>query len=206
MVFIVSALMLVGASSAASIPDAATLALATRYLAATGGMLEMIHEQTYFAAATVGNSELSRQRQAAWLAAADRHRSDFTTLDSGIAKLMAETFTTDELTVAVAFAESPAGRSINEKRQAYYAVIYSPFHRRTELTPDEAARLAAFEATPQAASMKAKLTDIQDKMVLLSLPLQAALRKDADALYCHTSRRCFDPDFDRVAGPSLGGP
>jgi len=54
--------------------------------------------------------------------------------------------------------------------------------------------------------MKTKLTDIQDKMVLLSLPLQAVLRKDADALYCHTSRRCFDPDFDRVAGPSLGGP
>jgi hypothetical protein len=202
----IAAMLLALAMRATAAPGPSALALAARYLAATGGTLEMIHEQAYFAAATVGNLELSHQRQQAWLSAADRHRAEFDTLDKQVAEVMAETFTADELDAAVRFAESTAGRAINEKREAYYRGIYSPFHRRTELTSEEAASLAAFDATPQALSMKAKLTNLQDRIVMLSLPLQAVLRKDADTIYCHGSRRCTDPDGnDQVAGPSIGG-
>lgn len=192
---------------ALSAPHPATLALAQRYLAATGGTFEMIHEQAYMAAQIMGNLERSHQRQQALLDAATQHRADFDALDAQVAALMAETFTADELNNAVAFAESPAGRAINQKRVDYYAAIYSPFHKPVDLTLDETARLAEYNATPQALSMKNKSPAMLKQIAELATPLQKVLNKDANTIYCHVSRRCTDADgFDRVAGPSIREP
>ena len=60
------------------------------------------------------------------------------------AKALAETYTADELNAALAFAESPSGRSINKKAAALYArVIASEYGRLRGWTNEIALQLTA---------------------------------------------------------------
>ncbi len=193
------------ATTAAAEPSAQALALAQRYMAATGGSYELVEEQSYIAAGILGGTPDSHERQLALQQAADRHRPELAALDAKLAALMADTFTEDELRVSVDFLESPAGRSIAEKKHAYFTAMF--VHDRPPLTysAEENAAIAAYQATPQAIAMQAKSPDAQKATLTLAEPVQTAIRKSAQTIYCHATRKCSggDSGYDPLAGPSI---
>ncbi|HXC55669.1 MAG TPA: DUF2059 domain-containing protein [Rhizomicrobium sp.] len=195
------------ANPAATAADATpqALALAQRYMAATGGMYQTIEQQAYVAAGIMGDTPTSHARQHALQEAADQHRAELTALDGQVAALMAQTFTEAELTAAVTFLESPVGRAITEKKNAYFAALFARDRPALGFTPEENAALAAFDQTPEAISMKAKAPALLAQTLALSTPVQRTLRDSAKTIYCHETRKCTDGDndFDQRSGPTL---
>lgn len=200
------ALFLTGPAAAqAPEPSPEALALGQRYMAATGGMYETIAQQAYAAAGIMGDSPTSHARQQALLAAADQHRAELTALDLKLAALLAQTFSEAELQTGLAFLESPLGRSITEKRHAYFAAMFARDRPVLTFTPEESAALAAYDKTPEAISMRAKMPALLARTMALSAPVQNAIRRSASANFCNATRKCTpgDSDFDQLSGPTL---
>lgn len=183
------------------------LALAQRYLAATGGSRELFEEQIYAAAGAIGDSATSHARQNALQASLEQQRDALSGLDGKLAALMAIHYTHDELAAAVAFTESPTGREIARKRADFYA---APFVR-GRIAPDysaaEAAAMTGYGRSPDGASFEAKAPALLDAAGPWLKPLQTAVRDGAATIYCHQTRNCRDIDhsFDTVAGPMIRG-
>jgi hypothetical protein len=193
------------AGATAADPDPQALALAKRYMAATGGTYEVIEEQAYAAAGVMGDSATSHARQTALQEAATEHRADLAAVDDKLAAVMAGTYTPAELGAAVRFLESPQGRAIADKKHAYYAAMYDRARAPLVYSPDETAALAAYDALPEAQSMNAKTPLVLNQTMALLVPVQKAIRLSAYAVYCHETRRCehIGDNYDPIAGPSI---
>ncbi len=180
-------------------------ALAQRYMAATGGTYELIQQQAYAAAGGMIDLTASQARQRSLQDAADQHRAELAALDLELASLMARIFTEAELRVAVDFLESPAGRSIADKKHVYFAAPFARDRPALIFTAEESAALAAYGRTPEAISMIAKAPALLGQTLALSAPVQQAIRQSALRIYCHASVRCIDGDdtIDRRGGPTL---
>ena len=196
------------AQSPAAEPSPLAIALAQRYMAATGGTYELILQQSYVAAGILGDTPTSHARQRAMQQATDEHRNELTQLDVALASLVARTFTQNELVVAVNFLESSAGRSVTVKKHAYFAEMFTRDRPPLTFTPEENSALAAFGQTPEAISMSAKTPSMMAQTLALSTPVQQAIQKSAAQIYCHASPACINggDDFDRRAGPSIREP
>jgi len=187
-----------------SVPDPRSLALAQRYMKATGGTYELIAQQSYVAAGIMGDTPTSHARQQALLQAADLHRAELDALDGQLETVLAQLFTADELTVAVDFLESSQGRSITEKKHAYFTALFARDRPALAFTPEENAALAAFNGTPEAASMKVKSPTLLAQTVALATPVQSAIRKSAQRIYCRETHKCTDDSgYDQLSGPSI---
>ena len=196
--------LLFAAAPAAAEPNAQQLALAQRYLAATGGSYELIEQQIYVAAGIMGDTPTSHARQLALQQAADKNRAELDALDVKLVALVAETYTEDELRASVSFLESPAGRSIAEKKHAYYTAPFARDRPPLTYSAEENAAIGAFGSTPEATSMQAKSGDVLQKTLALAEPAQDAIRKSAKAIYCHATHKCADDSgYDQNAGPSI---
>ncbi|MEJ1970034.1 MAG: hypothetical protein WDN03_15595 [Rhizomicrobium sp.] len=206
--FAVAALLMASAASAQPSPEPApqVLALAQRYLAATGGTYEMLEQQAYVAGGVMGDSLASHARQQALQAATGQHRAELEALDVKLASLMAQTFTVGELLVAVNFLESPVGRSITQTRHVYFAAMFAPDRPPLTFTPEQAAALTAYAETPEAISIQAKTPALLRQTLLLSEPVQRAIRKSAQAIYCREMRTCTGTEGgpDKPADPATG--
>lgn len=184
-----------------------SLALAERYMAATGGMYQTMLEQTYAAGRAIGNTSLARVQQRSLQEAVVKHHDDLAALDGAVAALMAQTFSDAELSVAVAFLESPQGRSITEKKHAYFAQMFAPDRPALSFSPEESAALAAYEKTPEAISLQAKAPALLAQTMALSQPVILAVGRDARRIFCHQTLKCnSDGTFDERGGPNITRP
>ena len=198
---------LFAAFPAAAEPSPQTLALAERYMAATGGMYETMLEQTYAAAGAMGNTPLAHVEQRALQEAVVRHRDDLAALDGAVAKQMAQAFSDAELSVAVAFFESPQGRSITAKKLAYFSQVFAPDRPALSFSPEEVAALAAYDKTPEAISLRSKAPALLAQTMELSQPVVVAVRNDARRIFCHQTLRCNDDEgYDGRSGPNITRP
>lgn len=189
---------------AVAAPSPQTLALAERYMAATGGMYETMLEQTYANAEAMSGTPLARVEQKALQEAVIRHHDDLAALDGAVATLMAQTFSDAELTAAVAFLESPQGRSIAEKKHAYFAQMFAPDRPALSLSAAESTAQAAYDTTPEAVSLRAKAPALLAQTMALSQPVLLAVRKDARKIFCHRTLTCnSDGTYDERSGPAL---
>jgi hypothetical protein len=193
------------ASATAADPDPQTLALAKRYMAATGGTYEVMEEQVYAAAPAMGDSATTHTHQNALQQAVEQHRADLAAVDDALEATMAQTYTAAELAAALRFLESPQGRAIADKKHAYYAALYDRSRAPLAYSADETAALAAYDALPEAQSMRAKSRIVLNQTMALLVPVQRAIRKSAYAIYCHATQHCehIGENYDPVAGPSI---
>jgi len=196
--------LLLGLAPAAAEPTPQILSLAQRYLAATGGSFELIEQQAYVAAGIMGDTPTSHARQTALQQAAEQHRADLAALDAKLAVLIAQTYTEDELRTSVDFLESPAGRSITEKKHAYFAAMFTRDRPAPTYSAEESAAVSAYQATPEAISMQAKSPTLLKGTLALAEPVENAIRKSAQSIYCHATRKCTDDSgYDQLAGPTI---
>ena len=198
------ALFLVGPAMAMD-PSPQDLALGQRYMAATGGLYDTLEQQVYAAAGLMGDTPASHAHQQAWLDATDQHRAEIDALDLKLAALLAQTFNEAELQTAVAFLESPEGRSITQKKHAYFAALFARDRPALTFTPQEQAALSAYDRLPEAISMRAKMPVLLVQMSQLTQPLLQAIGRSATSIYCHATRRCTpgESDFDQLSGPTI---
>jgi len=201
---ILTVLLLLAAGPVAAEPGPDQTALAQRYLADTGGSYELIEQQIYVTAGVMGDTPDSHARQHALQQAADKHRAELDALDTQLAALIAATYSEDELRAAVGFLESPAGRAIAQKKHAYYTAMFARDRPPLAYSDDENTAIATYAATPQALSMQAKSADILKQTLALAEPVQTAIRKNAQTIYCRTTHKCTDDSgYDQNAGPSI---
>ena len=192
---------------AAAEPGPQSLALAERYMAATGGMYQTMLEQAYAAAGAMGNTPLARVQRQSLQEAVVRHHDDLAALDGAVAALMAQTFSDAELSAAVAFLESPQGRSITEKKHAYFSQMFAPDRPALSYSPEENAALAAYDRTPEAISLRTKAPALLAQTMVLSQPVVLAVRTDARKIFCHQTLKCnSDGTFDERGGPNITRP
>jgi hypothetical protein len=193
------------ASAAAADSDPQTLALAKRYMAATGGTYEVMEEQIYAAAPAMGDSATTHTHQAALQQAVEQHRADLAAVDGKLEVTMAQTYTAAELDAAVRFLESPQGRAVADKKHAYYAAMYDRSRAPLAYSAEETVALAAFDALPEAQSMSAKSRVVLNQTMALLVPVQKDIRKSAYANYCHATQHCahIGDNYDPVAGPNI---
>ena len=198
-------MLLLARPASAMDPSPQTLTLGERYMTATGGIHDTLEQQVYAAAGIMGDTPASHAHQQAWLDATDKHRAEIDALDLKLAALLAQTFNEAELQTAVAFLESPEGRSITQKKHAYFAALFARDRPSLTFTPQEQAALAAYDQLPEAISMRAKMPVLLAQTMQLTQPLLQAIGRSAATIYCHASRRCTpgDSDFDQLSGPTL---
>ena len=199
------AVLILACPASAMDPIPQDLNLGQRYMAATGGMHETLEQQVYALAAIMGDTPASHARQQALLDAVSKHRAEIDALDLKLAALLVQTFSEAELQTAVAFLESPEGRSITQKKHAYFAALFARDRPPLTFTPQEQAALAAYDQLPEAISMRAKMPVLLAQTMQLTQPLLQAIGRSATTIYCHASRRCTpgDSDFDQLSGPTL---
>lgn len=205
----IAALFLASPAAAQSVePTPQALALGQRYMAATGGMYATMQQQVYATAAIMGDTPTAHARQRALLQAEEQNRAEIDALDAKLASLMAQTFSEAELKVAVNFLESPLGRSITQKKHDFFAALFTPGRPALAFTPEESAALAAYDNTPEAASMRAKLPALMAQAATLSAPVQKDIWQSATTIFCHATRRCTggDSTYDQLSGPTFREP
>ena len=195
------------AFTASAEPSPQTLALAERYMAATGGMYQTMQEQAYAAAGAMGDTPLARVERRSLQEAVIRHHDDLAAIDGAVATLMTQTLSDDELSVAVAFLESPQGRSITGKKQAYFAQMFAPDRPALSFSPEESAALAAYDKTPEAISLRTKAPALLARTMALTQPVVLSVSRDARRIFCHQTLKCnSDGTFDERGGPNITRP
>ncbi len=176
----------------------ASLDLARRYVAASGGMTvpvlavhmgilksdRCMQSMTCHATAT-GRFKAVQQ-------AIDQDRPAMEAADDRLAHIVAQTLGTSELEGYLAFWESPDGRSIQRKRAIQGIVFYRQERVPRGLTKAEQDALAAYLHTPVALAINAKEHALLDRSIRFEAQLQVQIAKDAGAIYCRHTGYCTD--------------
>jgi hypothetical protein len=187
---IVCASLVVGGGALAAPPaatDGTSIALARQLMRdQTGGRdLEPLLVSSAAAFSASMGEAAKPARLAAWRQAVHENRPMLDAETQSLAEVYARTLTKDEMRAWLAYLESPTGAAIQARKLAAVGSL-----RLADLTPEEQAAEAAFNASPEAKSIKAKNGVLLVESLQRSLLLGRKLAASAEVDYCHATGDC----------------
>jgi hypothetical protein len=168
-------------------PDGASIVLASQLMRDQAGGRDLEPMLVSAAAAfSVSMGEAAKPaRLAAWRQAVHENRPMLDAETQSLAEVYARTLTKDEMRTWIAYLESPAGMAIQARKLAAVGSL-----RPADLTADQQAAEAAFNASPEAKSIKAKNGVLLVESLQRSLLLGRKLAASAEVDYCHATGDC----------------
>ena len=177
-------------SPAAPAANQQSLALAYRAIEVTGGVYQLVSQRAFAAAIHAGATQAALARLAAVRKALAAHRAEFDALNAKLAADMAREDSLAELTVMVRFLESPGGRSVERKTQAVFAGAPTAKMPPPDLTPAEWAAVDAFESSPEAKALRARVQAHPTDDIPFAAPLLRIVDREADLANCRDTQAC----------------